>query len=122
MRPRPMCACPFVLCPGYNDALHLSDEVLDRLQWALPPDATYELSGGAVEFLRRAFAAADEDGDGLLTWHQLERMYRCGSQGVWDAGARGVWDAGARGCEGRRSQGVWDAGARGCEGRRSQGV
>uniref|UniRef100_A0A7R9VF32 EF-hand domain-containing protein n=1 Tax=Chlamydomonas euryale TaxID=1486919 RepID=A0A7R9VF32_9CHLO len=70
---------------GYNDALHLSDEVLDRLQWALPPDATYELSGGAVEFLRRAFAAADEDGDGLLTWHQLERMYSTIPPPMWTA-------------------------------------
>lgn len=25
-------------CAGYNDELRLSDEVLDRVQWTLPPD------------------------------------------------------------------------------------
>lgn len=30
---RSLCACA-----GYNDELRLSDEVLDRVQWTLPPD------------------------------------------------------------------------------------
>lgn len=60
--------------------------MLDRLPWALPADAVYELSETAVDLLRRQFAAYDEDADGLLTWHQLDRMYRCGCAGWYRMG------------------------------------
>ncbi|KAG1666031.1 hypothetical protein FOA52_006905 [Chlamydomonas sp. UWO 241] len=68
---------------GYNDSLHLADEVLDRVPWALPPDVVYELSDTAVDFLSRQFAAYDEDSDGLLTFYQMERMYSTVPPPMW---------------------------------------
>jgi len=68
---------------GYNDSLHLGDEVLDRLPWALPPDQVYELSEVAVGFVSRLFQQHDDDGDGLLTWAQQEALFQTVPPPVW---------------------------------------
>jgi len=68
---------------GYNDTLTLSDEVLDRVNFSLPHDQVWELSDTAAEFLARTFAAYDDDGDGLVSWQQLDAMFSTIPPPVW---------------------------------------
>ncbi|KAL6752183.1 hypothetical protein V8C86DRAFT_620246 [Haematococcus lacustris] len=68
---------------GYSDNLLLSDDVLDRVAFNLPIDQVWELSEAGRDFLRHQFALYDEDGDGLLSWQQLDAMYSTLPPPVW---------------------------------------
>ncbi|GFH29584.1 uncharacterized protein HaLaN_28269, partial [Haematococcus lacustris] len=57
-----------------SDNLLLSDDVLDRVAFNLPIDQVWELSEAGRDFLRHQFALYDEDGDGLLSWQQLDAI------------------------------------------------
>ncbi|KAF5841406.1 EF hand associated-domain-containing protein [Dunaliella salina] len=69
---------------GYSDQLRLRDEVLDgHVNFDLPPDQVYELSDVAEEFLRTQFSTYDLDGDGLISWQQLDSMFSTIPPPMW---------------------------------------
>lgn len=68
---------------GVRTVVEWSIVVSERLTLEFERSQVWELSEAAVAFLARAFAAYDDDGDGLLSWQQLDAMFSTIPPPVW---------------------------------------